>query len=107
MLALMCATRLTTTSDSIRSEERLQPGLRTAQDKGMDVMGAFVGVHHLYVNQATGHAEFVGNAVSAQHVASQASNIPCLAARVAFHDRRNFDRRNVFVFHAPQPQAAL
>lgn len=80
---------------------------RAAEDQRVDIVGALVGVHHFQVDQVAGDAEFVGDAVAAQHVAGQAGDVEGLAAAVALHDRGDFHRRGAFVLHPPQAQAAL
>ena len=70
-------------------------------------MGAFVGVDHFQVHQVTDHAELVGDAVAAEHVAGQARDIQGLAAGVALHQRGDFHGGGAVVLHAAQAQAAL
>ena len=73
----------------------------------MDVVRAFVGVHDLEVYEVAGHAEFVGDAVAAHHVARHAGNVERLAARIALEDRCDLDRRAALVLHAAESQARL
>ncbi len=54
-----------------------------------------------------GHAEFVADAVAAEHVASHAGDIQRLAAAVALHDRGDFHRGGALVLHPAEAQAAL
>src|SRR5205823_2698849 len=85
----------------------LDAGLRAAEDEGVDVVRAFVGIDHLEVDDVADDAELVGDAVAAQHVAREARDLQRLAARVALHDRGDLDRRAALVLHAPEAQAAL
>ncbi len=48
--------------------KRRNPSDSPAQNQGMHIVCAFVGVHHLQVHQMAGHAEFVADAVAAHHV---------------------------------------
>src|SRR5881396_2119288 len=50
----------------------LDAGLRAAEDQGVDVVRAFVGVDHLEVDEVADDAELVGDAVAAEHVATDA-----------------------------------
>src|SRR5438552_3475157 len=85
----------------------LDAGLRAAEDQGVDVVRAFVGIDHLQVDDVADDAELVGDAIAAQHVAREARDLQRLAARVALHDRGDLDRRAALVLHAPEAQAAL
>src|SRR5687768_814452 len=49
--------------------EGLDSGLRPAEDQGVDIVGALVGVDHLEVDEVADHPELVRDAVAAQHVA--------------------------------------
>src|SRR5450830_676436 len=55
--------------------ERSDPGLSPAQDQGVHVMGAFIGVDHLQVHQVAGHTELVADAVATHHVARLARDM--------------------------------
>ena len=54
--------------------ERRDPGLRTAQDEGVDIVRAFIGVHDLEVHHVAHHAELVDEPVAAHHVPRQAGD---------------------------------
>src|SRR6266480_6990083 len=69
----------------------LDAGLRAAEDQGVDVVRAFVGIDHLQVDDVADDAELVGDAVAAQHIAREARDLQRLAARVALHDRGDLD----------------
>src|SRR5207253_4931 len=58
-----------------RSEERLNPGLRPAEDQGVDIVGALIGVDSFQVAQHAHHMKFVGDAVAAVHVARGARDL--------------------------------
>ena len=73
----------------------------------MDVVCAFVGVHHLEVDHVPHHAELVADAVAAHHVAGGAGDLERLAAAVALHDAGELDRRRALVLHAAESQTAL
>src|SRR5256885_8802399 len=85
----------------------LDAGLRAAEDQGVDVVRAFVGIDHLQFDDVADDAELVGDAVAAEHIAGDARNVERLAARVALHDRGDLDRGAALVLHAPEAQAAL
>ena len=55
-------------------ETRPGAGLGAAEDQGMHVVGAFIGVDHLEVHQVPDHAELVDDAVAAEHVARVAGH---------------------------------
>ena len=55
----------------------------------------------------TDHAEFIGDAVAAEHVARHAGDVQRLAAGIALHDRGDFHCRRTVFLHAAQTQAAL
>ena len=55
--------------------KRLQPRLRTAQDQGMYIMRAFVGVHGLQIDHVANDVVFVMDAIAAVHVARHAGNV--------------------------------
>src|SRR5512137_19601 len=90
-----------------RLEERLDAGLRAAEDQRVDVVRAFVGVDHLEVQHVARDAVLVADAVAAEHVAREPCDFERLAARVALHDAGDLDGRRAFVLHAAEPQAAL
>src|SRR5687767_12937792 len=94
-------------SRSIRLAEGLDPGLRPAEDQGVDVVRALVGIDNFEIYDMADHAELVRDAVAAQHVARRARDVERLAAGVALHDRGDLHRGAAFVLHAPQAQAAL
>src|SRR5882672_7216337 len=53
------------------------------------------------------HAEFVRDAVAAQHVARRARHIERLAAGVAFEHGGDFDGSRSLILHAPEPKTSL
>src|SRR6266851_6368721 len=63
--------------------ERSDAGLGAAEDQGVDVVGAFIGVDRLEVHHVTDHVVLVGDAVAAMHVAGGAGDVERLAAIVA------------------------
>jgi hypothetical protein len=52
--------------------KRRDARLRPSQDQRMNVVRAFIGVHHFQVHHVTDHAELVRNSIAAQHVARHA-----------------------------------
>src|SRR5207253_11203841 len=92
---LKSTTRFTGTRTFIvrAPSERGDARLRTPQDQRMHVVRALIGVHHLEIHQVTRDAELVADSVAAQHVARQAGDVQCLAARIALHDRSDLDGR--------------
>src|SRR5690349_5840884 len=58
-----------------RLVEGLDAGDGAAEDQRMDVVRALVGVHDLEVHRVADHAEFVGDAVAAEHVARGACDV--------------------------------
>jgi len=87
--------------------ERLDARLRPAKNQGMDIVGSLVSIYNLEVDHVAYHAEFVRDAIAAQHVTGHAGNIQGLAAGIALHDRGHFDGGCSFILHAPKTQAAL
>src|ERR1700720_4653614 len=65
------------------SREGGDPGLRTPQDQGMDVVSALIGVDCLEVHHVADHVVLVGDAVAAMHVAGSAGDVERLATIVA------------------------
>src|SRR5258708_25748237 len=63
-----------------RSEKRLDPRLRAAEDQRVDVVGTLVGVDRLEIAQHAHDVEFLGNAVAAVHVAGEAGGLQRLSA---------------------------
>ncbi len=55
--------------------KRRNPRLRTTQNQGMDVVRAFIGIHHFQIHQMPRHAKLVADAITAHHVARQAGNV--------------------------------
>src|SRR5437762_1187639 len=53
------------------------------------------------------HMKLVDDAVSAVHVARHSRDVQCLAATVAFEDRRDFRRCLACVLQSSEPQARL
>ncbi len=66
------------------SIESLQACLSAAQNEGVHIVCAFVGVDRFQVDHVTNHVIFVMNTIAAVHVAGHASHIQGLAAAVAF-----------------------
>jgi len=67
--------------------ERLDAGDGASEDERVDVRRALVGVDRLEVDGVTHHVVLVDDAVAAQHVARDASDVERLDARVALHER--------------------
>src|SRR5579862_6410973 len=84
--------------------ERLDARLRAAEDEGMDVVRALVGVDRLEVQDVADHAELVGDAVAAMHVAGDAGDIQCLAAIVALQQRDHLGRRLALVLEPAEAE---
>src|SRR5260221_11409343 len=87
--------------------EGLDTGDGASQDQGVDVVRALVGVDDLEVDHVADDAEFVRDAVAAEHVARHARDVERLAAGIALHDRGDFHRGRAVVLHATEAQAAL
>jgi len=63
-------------NDRARSLHKcLNAGLSTAEDKGMDIVGALVGVHGFQVHHVANDVELVGDAVATVHVAGRPGNL--------------------------------
>ena len=92
---------------SLTRSERLQARHRPAQDKGVDVVGSFVGVDGFQVQDVADDVVFVGHPVAAQHVARRSGDIQRLAAVVAFHQADGFRGGRARVLQAAQLQRAL
>jgi len=56
---------------------------RTAKDQGMDVVGAFIGVHGLQVRHHAHDVVLVNDTVATKHVTSNSGNVEGLATIVA------------------------
>src|SRR5208282_4837307 len=82
-------------------------GLGAAQDQGVHVVRALVGVDRLEVEQVPDDVEFVDDAVTAVHIARRARDIERLAAGVALHDRGDLRRGLALVAKPAQAQANL
>jgi|GEM_PF-102766 len=89
------------------SEKRLDAGLRPAQNEGMDVMGALVGVHDLQIDHVPRDPELIVNAIAPEHVARLARDIERLAAGIALHQGGDFHGGGAVILHPPQAQATL
>src|SRR5437016_858109 len=89
-----------------RLEKRLDAGLRAAEDQGVDVVGALVGVDGLQVGQHAHDVEFVGDAVAAVHVARKPRDVERLAAIVALHQRDRGRRGAALLQEAAEPERA-
>jgi hypothetical protein len=87
--------------------ERLQPGLCAAEDQGVDVMGALVGVHRLEVLGVPHHVVFRHDPVAAMHVAGHPRDLQRLAAIVPLHQRDDLGRAGAFVQHPARPERTL
>src|SRR5262245_39958688 len=68
------------------------PGLCAAEDEGMDVMRALIGVDRLEIHHVPDHRIFVDDAVAAMHVARGSSDVERFAGRVALEDRDHLRR---------------
>src|ERR1700688_3959579 len=105
----MCARlpRISITRTLAKSRKRLNAGLCPTQDECVNVVRALVGVHHFEIHEMANHAEFVRNAVAAQHVARGARHIERLAAGIAFEHGSDFDGSGSLILHAPEAQTPL
>lgn len=70
-----------------RSEGRLKTGLLTAQDQGVDVMGAFIGDHRLQFHHVADHVELQRDTVAAMHITGVTGDFQRLTAVSALDDR--------------------
>ena len=57
------------------SSERGNSGLGAAEDERVDVVGAFVSIDDFEIDHVAGDRIFVGDSVSAEHVAGQAGDV--------------------------------
>jgi hypothetical protein len=87
--------------------KRRNAGDGAAQNQGVNIVRAFIGIDHLQVHQVASRPKLVADAIAAHHVARHASYIQGLTARIAFQYGRDFHRRRAFVFHATQTQTGL
>ena len=74
----------------------------TAEDEGVDVVGAFVGIDRLQVHDVADDVVLVRDAVASQHVTALARNVQRLAARVALQQRNHLRRHPSFTFSKKQ-----
>src|SRR3974390_1259731 len=88
------------------SEKRLDPGLRTAENQGVDVVGAFVRVHGLQIRERAHYVVFLRDAVATVHIAGSARDVERLAAVVALHQRDRRWRGLALLQHAAEPPRA-
>src|SRR4029077_8894114 len=89
------------------SEKRLQPGLRAAQDQGVHVVGALVGVDGLEVGGVAHDMVLDLDPIAAVHIAGAARDIERLAAIVALDDGNHLRRHLAFVEQATDPERSL
>src|SRR5262249_26683174 len=87
----------------LRSHERLDAGLRAAEDERMDIVRAFVGVDGLEIAHHAHDVKLIGDAVATVHVASEPRHFQRLAAIVALEHR---DRRRGCLALVDQPRQA-
>lgn len=73
--------------------EGLDAGDGAAEDEGVDVVRALVGVDGLQVHDVPDDVVLVLDAVAAEHVAAGARNVQRFAARVALQQRDHLRRR--------------
>src|ERR1700722_2161969 len=88
-----------------RRLERRDAGLSAAEDEGVDVVRALVGVHGFQVHQVADDVIFVDDAVAAVHVARGARDVERLAAGIALEHGHHLGRRFAFVLEPPEAQA--
>src|SRR5712664_2461556 len=69
--------------------KRLNAGDGAAENEGVDVVGALIGVHGLQILRMPHHVVFDLDAVAAMHVAGHARDVERLAAIVALDDRNH------------------
>src|SRR5690349_4532083 len=74
----------------LAGSECREPGLRAAENEGMNVVRALISVDGLEIEQMTDHVIFVDDAVAAMHIARHARDVERLAGRVAFENRDHF-----------------
>jgi len=91
----------------MRSAEGGNARLGTAEDQRMDVVRALVGIHRLEVHAVADHMVFVGDAISAVHVAGDARDRQGLAAIVALEQGDGLGCQPSFVHQAPGTKTAL
>ncbi len=73
----------------------------------MDVVRAFVCIHHLEIDEMARDAELVTDAVAAEHVARRARDVERLAAVVALQQARDLDGRRAVVAEPPHAETRL
>src|SRR5450631_322143 len=98
----MTATR----STIVGSTERLDSGLCTAENKGVNIVRALIGVDGLQVRQHTHDMELVGNTVGTVHIAREPGDLERLAAIVALHERNRGWRQPARLQQSPKSQGA-
>ena len=82
-------------------------GLSAAQDQGVHIMRALIGIHRFQIQHMADHGIGIGHAIGAQHVARFAGDRQRLAAIVALHQRDQGRRGGAVIHHAPQPERAV
>ena len=70
----------------LRARESLQTGLCTPEDQRMHVVCAFVGVYRLKVNHVSHDMIFLGNPVTAMHIARSTSDGQRFTTIIAFDE---------------------
>src|SRR5690606_27028297 len=86
--------------------EGLDAGLGAAQDEGVDVVGALIGIDRLQVHDMTDDMVFIRYAVAAVHVARHAGDVQGLAAGVALDQRDRLRGELALILQAPGLQAS-
>src|SRR5271170_2835585 len=87
--------------------KRRDTGLGAAEDEGVDVVRALIGVHGFQIHQVADDVVFVDDAVAAMHVARGARDVERLAAGIALEHRYHLGRRFAFVLEPPEAQAGV
>src|SRR6266436_7458008 len=87
--------------------KRLDAGDGAAEDQGVDVVGAFIGVDGFQVRGVAHHVIFDLDAVAAVHVTGYARDVERLAAIVALDDGNHLPRHLALVHQPADPQRGL
>src|SRR5579883_1774295 len=82
-------------------------GLGAAEDEGVDVVRALIGVDRLQIHDVADDVVLVRDAVAAMHVARRPGDLQCLAAAVALQERDHLGRGPALVLEAAEAQARM
>src|SRR5690554_2815675 len=89
------------------SAEGLNTGLTTAQNQGVDVVGAFVGVNRFQVHNVADNVVFISDTVATVHIAGYAGDVQGLATVVTLQKGNGIRGGNASIHHAAQLQHRL